>query len=44
MSKLSAILDSGPLVALLYARDRHHEWAKEQFQNFSVPSSPVNRC
>lgn len=37
MSKPSAILDTGPLVALLYARDSYHEWVKAQFQQFPAP-------
>jgi predicted nucleic acid-binding protein len=31
------ILDTGPLVALLYRRDAHHEWAKNQFGKIEAP-------
>lgn len=31
------IVDTGPLVALLYDRDRHHEWAKEAFASLRRP-------
>jgi len=31
------LVDTGPLVALLNARDRHHEWAKVQFGAIRPP-------
>ena len=33
----AAIVDTGPLVAFLNRRDRHHAWAAEQFGNLSPP-------
>jgi predicted nucleic acid-binding protein len=33
----AAIVDTGPLVAFLNRRDRHHTWAAEQFGNLSPP-------
>jgi len=30
-------LDTGPLVALLRRRDRHHQWAVEQFKRIDPP-------
>lgn len=35
------LADTGPLVALLSERDRHHEWAK---QAFAGTASPVRTC
>jgi len=32
-----AIVDTGPLVALLDADDRHHSWAKEVFHSVQAP-------
>lgn len=32
------ILDTGPLVALLSARDRYHEWAKSSFGEVTPPA------
>ena len=32
-----ALLDTGPLVAYLRRRDRHHEWAAEQFAILDLP-------
>lgn len=34
---MRAILDTGPLVALLNRRDRHHEWAREAFAQVQPP-------
>ena len=31
------VVDAGPLVALLNARDRHHPWAKEAFASAAPP-------
>jgi uncharacterized protein len=30
-----ALIDAGPIVAYLRARDRYHEWAVQQFRRFS---------
>ena len=35
--KRQVILDTGPLVALLDARDRHHEWAVAQWGDIEPP-------
>lgn len=34
---MKAIVDSGVLVALLVAKDKHHEWAKEVVGNYPAP-------
>lgn len=34
----TALLDTGPLVAYLYPRDVHHDWAREQFSRLNPPS------
>lgn len=34
---MSLILDTGPLVALLNRRDRHHGWASEQWSHAAPP-------
>lgn len=34
---MRAILDTGPLVALLNSRDRHHEWAVDQWSRIAPP-------
>ena len=31
------LLDTGPVVAYLYPRDNHHEWAVEQFATLDLP-------
>ena len=31
------LLDTGPLVAYLYPRDAHHEWAVGQFSTLDLP-------
>jgi len=31
------LVDTGPIVAVLVAKDRHHEWAREQFAALSPP-------
>lgn len=33
----TAIVDTGPLVAFLNRRDRHHAWAAERFRNLAPP-------
>lgn len=33
----AVIVDTGPLVAFLNRRDRHHAWAVEQFASFRPP-------
>jgi predicted nucleic acid-binding protein len=33
----SVLLDTGPLVAYLYRRDAHHDWASEQFRGTEAP-------
>jgi len=35
--KRQVILDTGPLVALLDARDRHHAWAVAQWADIEPP-------
>ena len=35
--KKEVILDTGPLVALLNRRDRHHRWAKDQWAEIAPP-------
>ncbi len=35
--KKAVILDTGPLVALLNRRDRHHRWAKDQWAEIAPP-------
>jgi len=37
MTDRKIILDTGPLVAFLNKKDRHHEWAKTQFATMSPP-------
>ncbi len=37
MSLVQIILDTGPLVAYLNPRDRHHEWAREKFSTLEAP-------
>ena len=32
-----ALLDTGPLVAYLRRRDRHHDWAADQFATLDLP-------
>ena len=34
---MRVILDTGPLVALLNSRDRHHEWAVDQWSRIAPP-------
>ena len=31
------LIDTGPIVAVLIAKDRHHQWAREQFASLSPP-------
>jgi len=37
VSRVQILLDTGPLVAYLNARDRHHEWAREKFSTLEAP-------
>ncbi|MEP7013060.1 MAG: PIN domain-containing protein [Acidobacteriota bacterium] len=37
MSRVQILLDTGPLVAYLNPRDRHHEWAREKFSTLEAP-------
>lgn len=37
MTAQKIILDTGPLVAFLNKKDRHHEWTKAQFSTMSPP-------
>ncbi len=37
MSQPVIIIDTGPLVALLNRRERHHEWVVEKLRDISVP-------
>lgn len=37
MRRRQVIVDTGPLVALLNRRDRHHAWAKERFAELEPP-------
>jgi predicted nucleic acid-binding protein len=34
---VTAIVDTGPLVALLDARDPHHAWARETLRRLETP-------
>lgn len=34
---MNVILDTGPLVALLNRRDRHHQWARDQWAQLAPP-------
>ncbi len=36
--KGTIIVDTGPLVAFLNGRERHHAWAKEQFARIAPPT------
>lgn len=35
--KRSVLLDAGPLLALIDARDQHHDWARSQFADIEPP-------
>ncbi|MBN1906925.1 MAG: PIN domain-containing protein [Deltaproteobacteria bacterium] len=35
--KRNVIIDTGPIVAFINARDKHHEWSKEQFSRIAPP-------
>jgi uncharacterized protein len=35
--KRNVIIDTGPIVAFINARDKHHEWSKDQFSHIAPP-------
>lgn len=35
--KRNVIMDTGPIVAFINARDKHHEWSKDQFSFIEPP-------
>ena len=35
--KQKIIIDTGPIVAFINARDKYHEWAKDQFSRITPP-------
>ena len=35
--KEAVLVDTGPIVAFLNSRDRHHEWSKETFAEIEAP-------
>ena len=37
MRRPTVIVDTGPIVALLDADERHHEWARTQFASLNAP-------
>lgn len=37
MRRPTVIVDTGPIVALLDADERHHEWARTQFESLNAP-------
>lgn len=37
MRRSTVIVDTGPIVALLDADERHHEWARTQFEALNAP-------
>lgn len=37
MRRPTVLVDTGPIVALLDADERHHEWAREQFESLHAP-------